>query len=181
MLAIIGGFMSLATFSASENPAKDSTEHFARQLSLLLNAYREEAVFQNVDLGVAMDRQELLLLSFLDVNRKEVQARIEKEEGLLEKLLENPWQPYEGSSLKSELEPDDKDIEMTLFVEDKEVDFEDLLDNDSGPKPALLFLSSDEYTPFKLELNHTSDSRFIVRLSGDGFSPLLLEIENYDG
>jgi len=177
VLAIIGGLMSMATFTASSNPALDETKQFARQLTVLLEAYREDAVFQNVDFGVAMDVQELLLLSYLDINSQEAQAKTTEE---LQKIAKNPWQAHGEGTLKSSLEAPES-IEITLYVEEEEVDFAELVDDKVGPKPALLFLSSDEYTPFKLELSHQTDNNFVVRLSGDGFSPLFMEVEQYEG
>ena len=69
---------------------------------------------------------------------------------------------------------------MNLFLEDKRIDFEDLLDEKNGPKPALLFLSSDEYTPFKLIIEHLSDESFTINISGDGFSRYTMTTEQYD-
>ena len=177
VLAIIGGLMSMATFTASSNPAEDETKQFARQLTLLLEAYREDAVFQNVDLGVAMDIQELLLLSYLDLNSQQVKAMDPKEQA---RVAKNPWQAHGEGSLKKSLEAPEN-IEISLLVEEEKVDFSELLDDKTGPKPALLFLSSDEYTPFSLELSHQSDNNFVVRLKGDGFSPLIMEVERYEG
>jgi len=176
VLAIIGGLMSIATFTSSSNPAQEETEQFARQLTVLLEAYREDAVFQNVDFGVAMDLQELMLLSYLDVNSQQVQAMDGKEQA---KVAKNPWQPHSSGPLKKELQAPET-IEFRLLIEEQEIDFDELLEEDSGPRPALLFLSSDEYTPFVLELNHRQDNSFIVRLRGDGFSPLYTEVERYE-
>ncbi len=177
VLAIIGGLMSMATLTSSSNPALDETEQFARQLTVLLDAYREDAVFQNVDFGIAMDIQELVLLSYLDPNSLQARALDGKEQA---KLAENPWQPYAEGPLKKELLTPES-VEMRLFVEDTEVDFDELLGDEEGPKPALLFLSSDEYTPFRLELSHQQDNSFVVQLSGDGFSQLQMQTERYEG
>lgn len=177
VLAIIGGLMSMATLTSSSNPALDETEQFARQLTVLLDAYRENAVFQNVDFGIAMDIQELVLLSYLDPNSLQARALDGKEQA---KLAKNPWQAHAEGPLKKELEAPES-VEMRLFVEDTEVDFDELLDDEEGPKPALLFLSSDEYTPFLLELSHQLDNSFVIQLSGDGFSQLMIQTERFEG
>lgn len=175
VLAIIGGLMAMATLTAGGNPAEDETTAFARELSVLLDSYREESVFQNVDLGIAMDRQELVLLSFLSPDSQQAEALDDKKRELLKR---NPWQPHAEGSAKKELAAPET-VSIELFIEEKSIDFDDLLDEKDGAKPALLFLSSDEYTPFKLELSHETDNNFVVRLSGDGFSPFLMEVERY--
>lgn len=177
VLAIIGGLMSMATLTASSNPAEDETRQYARQLTVLLEAYREDAVFQNVDLGLAMTSQELLLLSYNNIHSDRVRNLDAKERAKIEK---NPWQPHSEGTLKTSLEAPE-DVEMVLYIEDEKIDFDELIDDKIGPKPALLFLSSDEYTPFRLELSHKSDNNFAVRLTGDGFSALFSEVERYEG
>ena len=176
VLAIIGGLMSMATLTSSSNPALDETRQFSRELTVLLDAYREDAVFQNVDFGLAMNEQQLTLLSYLDPNSLQAKALDGKQQALLAK---NPWQPHSEGPLKKSLELPES-IDIRLLIEDAEVDLDEFKDEDEGDKPALLFLSSDEYTPFKLELSHQADNRFVVRISGDGFSPLTTEVEQYE-
>lgn len=180
MLAIIGGLMAMGIFAANNNPAEENANQFARQITALFNAYREDAVFQNLDFGIAMDHQEILLLSYQDISQQEDIANKDREE--LDRLSKNPWQPYKNPSLKDGLKVEDEELEMTLFVDEQQVDFAELLEDEKlGPKPALLFLSSDEYTPFVLEINHGADNSFLIRITGDGFSPPLTEIERYEG
>jgi len=176
VLAIIGGLMAVVTISSSDRQAQDQTEQFARQLMALFGACRQEAVFQNMDLGIAMDEASLLLLSFQDINSQEFTANKSREE--LDHLARNPWQSYSGP-LKSELDAPDE-VRMTLKIDGQKLDFSELLDHDDGPEPALLFLSSDEYTPYELILTHDQDQRFEVILSGDGFSAPLMKVEHFD-
>ncbi len=176
VLAIIGGLMAVVTISSGNRQAQDETDQYARQLMALFSAYRQEAVFQNIDLGLAMNEQAILLLSYQDIHSQEFTANRTREE--LDQLAKNPWQPYSGP-LKAELEAPDN-VFMTLTVDGSEVDFGDLLDNDSGPLPALLFLSSDEYTPFELLLVHDQDRHFEIRLRGDGFSAPMMLLERFD-
>lgn len=176
VLAIIGGLLAMATLSSGDRQAQDETTQFARHLSTLFSAYRQEAVFQNIDLGVAMDEQALQLLSFQDVNSQEFSANKTREE--LDKLSKNPWQTYSGS-LKSQLEAPEH-VFITLEVEGQKVDFDELLDEKDGAKPALMFLSSDEYTPYLLTLTHDSDDHFQVLIRGDGFGAPLIKVETYE-
>lgn len=177
VLAVIGGLMAIVTINTGDRKAQNETEQFARQLMALFGAARQEAVFQNLDLGIAMDDVSLRTLSFQDINSQEYTANKTREE--LEQLAKNPWQPYSGP-LKKELDAPDG-IHMTLKVDGQAVDYSALLDEDNGPKPALLFLSSDEYSPYELTLTHDMDEHFAIVIKGDGFSAPLLVTERFDG
>lgn len=177
VLAVIGGLMAIVTINTGDHKAQNETEQFARQLMALFGAARQEAVFQNLDLGIAMDDESLRTLSFQDINSQEYSANKTREE--LEQLAKNPWQPYSGP-LKKELDAPDG-IHMTLTVDGQVVDYSALLDEDNGPKPALLFLSSDEYSPYELTLTHDMDEHFAIVIKGDGFSAPLLVTERFDG
>jgi general secretion pathway protein H len=71
-------------------------------------------------------------------------------------------------------------VSLALFVEGVEVDIETLQGDDEGPLPALLFLSADEYTPFRIELGHIDDQAFLITVKGDGFSPVTIEVERFE-
>lgn len=177
VLAVIGGLMALVTINGSDRQAQDQTEQFARQLLALFDSARQESVFQNIDLGLALDAQSLMLLSYQDVNSHEFSANKTREE--LDKLAKNPWQTYSSGPLRTEFEAPEH-VYMSLKVEGQDVDFSEFLDGDEGPEPALLFLSSDEYTPYELTLVSDIDERFAVQLKGDGFNVPLLLIERFD-
>ena len=80
VLAIIGGLLGLVSLSGSDRQAEDQTRRAAQQISARLMAYRQEAVFQNIDLGVAMQSGSLLLLSLQDVRSQEFSANKTAEE-----------------------------------------------------------------------------------------------------
>ena len=176
VLAIIGGLLALVSLTGSDRQAEDQARRTAQQLSALLMAYRQEAVFQNLDLGVALDEEQLQLLSLQDVRSQEFSANKTREE--LDQLAKNPWQAYQGT-LKAQLEIP-PEIVIELSIEGRAVDLTEVSDEDTGPLPVLLFLSSDEYTPFHITLTHTADERFAVQLRGDGFGLPLVELERFE-
>ncbi len=176
VLMIIGLMLGMATLSTGGNEQKQEAQQQALRFIAQLDAYRNEAVFQNVDLGLAMDGQVTQLLFYVDIDSPRQIEGKDKEE--LSKLKKNPWAAYEGN-LKQQIEFPEF-LAMNLFLEDKRIDFEDLLDEKNGPKPALLFLSSDEYTPFNLIIEHLSDESFTINISGDGFSRYTMTTEQYD-
>lgn len=177
VLAIIGGLMALVSLSGSDRQIEDQTRRTAQQVSALFNAYRQEAVFQNIDLGVAFTEDRMQVLSLQDIRKQEFRADKSREE--LDALAKNPWQAYQGS-LKPEFILEDS-IRIVLKVEGRELDLNQKpKDKDEGPKPAILFLSSDEYTPFELTFTHNNDESFAIMVSGDGFGLPLLEVDRFE-
>jgi general secretion pathway protein H len=176
VLVIIGGLLSLVNLNASDTQIQDETGRFATTLVIEMNLYREEAAYRNLDLGLAMDRDELILLSWQDVRQQANKGTLSVEE--LSEIAKNPWQAYSSASLGAPEVPEG--MTMTLEVDDAEVDFEALLDNDNGSLPALQFLSSEEYTAFDLTIGHDADSRFTFVIHGDGFNPVWKELVRYE-
>ena len=150
VLVIIGLLLSMVNLGGSGRQAQSETEQLARRFQGAFDMYREEAVFQNIDLGVAILPESTTLLSYQDINSQEFTAGLDREE--LDALAKNPWQAYSGR-LGATIEVPEQ-VSLALFVEGVEVDTETLQGDgdDEGPLPALLFLSSDEYTPFRIEL-----------------------------
>jgi general secretion pathway protein H len=175
VLLIIGMMLGMATLSTGGNEHKQEARQKALRFIAQLDAYRDEAVFQNIDLGLAMDGQSTQLLKYVDVLNPTHMADKTKEE--VTKLKDNPWDAYEGNLKNSSDLPEQ--LSMRLMLEDKDIDFSDLIDDD-GVRPAILFLSSDEYTPFKVTLQSQYDESFSLFIEGDGFSRFQMTTENYE-
>jgi general secretion pathway protein H len=176
VLVIMGLMLGMATLSTGGNEQKHEAQQQALRFIAQLDAYRNEAVFQNLDLGLAMDGQVTQLLKYIDINSAAEIVGKDKEE--LSRLESNPWAAYQGN-LKQQIELPEY-LQMSLFIEEKLVDFVELLDEKDGPKPALLFLSSDEYTPFKLVIEHFNDESFTITVTGDGFSRFIMKTDQYE-
>lgn len=175
VLTIIGLMLGMATLSSGGNELKQQAQQQALRLVAQLNAYRNEAVFQNIDLGLAMDGQTTQLLTYVDVhNSKALEGKSAEE---ISKLKDIPWQAYSGN-IKGSLDLPDS-LFMTLTIEDEEVDFSELI-TDEGTVPAILFLSSDEYTPFTATIQNENDESFSLVIEGDGFSRFQMRTENYE-
>lgn len=175
VLTIIGLMLGMATLSSGGNEQKQEAQQQAFRLIAQLDAYRNEAVFQNIDLGLAMDEQSIQLLEYVDIYSLAQNGGISSEE--LDKLKGNPWSAYQGN-LKSDSSLPEHLI-MGLILEDKELDFSALI-TDDDVKPAILFLSSDEYTPFKINIQSLHDESFSIFIEGDGFSRFQMKVEQYD-
>ncbi|MBQ0729677.1 MAG: type II secretion system minor pseudopilin GspH [Oleispira antarctica] len=175
VLTIIGLMLGMATLSGGGNEQKQEAQQQALRFIAQLNAYRDEAVFQNIDLGLAMDGQSTQLLKYVDVNNaSHIDGKTVEE---VSKLKDLPWDAYQGN-LKNSMELPEQ-LSMGLILEDKEIDFSELINSD-GIKPAILFLSSDEYTPFKVVINHQYDENFSIFIEGDGFSRFQMTTEQYE-
>ncbi|MGK0249553.1 MAG: general secretion pathway protein H [Oleispira sp.] len=170
VLTIIGLMLGMATLSGGGNEQKQEAQQQAFRFIAQLNSYRDEAVIQNIDLGLAMDGQSTQLLKYIDVNNvRHIEGKTQEE---ITQLKEIPWGVYEGN-LKNSTELPEQ-LSMGLILEDKEINFTDLIGN-KGVRPAVLFLSSDEYTPFKVTLRNQYDESFSIIIVGDGFSRFQME------
>ena len=184
VLFVIGMLVGMANLNFTDDKVRNDTRQFAQKLQVLMNLYREEAVYRNEDLGLAIDINEMLLLSHHSpeqLQQKNAEEEKVKFEAGFESEAEkqNPWQPYNNSLFSS---PDViEGITFVLLVEGNEIDFDDFLgDDDEGPKPALMFFSSEDYSPFELVIQHDADQRFEMRLHGDGFNPVWHELIQYE-
>lgn len=183
VLAIIGVLMSMATLSVNQRESLEESQEFAQTLTLYMNALRDEASFQNLDLGLLMDVKEIQLLSYTPekpekprpVNPTQPFANLEPQPQSEKK---DPWQPYKGR-LKAKFKTPEH-VFLRLELEGREIDFNKQIGNNESFKPALLFLSSDEYTPFKLFIEHEQDQGFSVIVTGDGLSSFQVQTELLD-
>lgn len=175
VLVIVGLLLSMVNLNFSDRAAQQETEQFAQKLDVAFNRYREEAVFQNLDLGVAWVPGEFNLVGFYDLRLKSVAEGLTEEE--LSRLSENPWAPIDAALAQSMSIPET--VEVRILVNDEELDPPEEPD-ENGAIPALIFLSSDEYIPFVVELTHPDDESFVIRLIGDGIGPVRRRMERLD-
>ena len=175
VLTIIGLMLGMATLSSGGNELKQQAQQQALRFVTQLDAYRNEAVFQNIDLGLAMDGQTTQLLTYVNIHDPRALEGKSAEE--ISKLKDIPWQAYSGN-IKGSLDLPES-LFMTLKVEDEDIDFSELITND-GTVPAILFLSSDEYTPFTVTIQNQNDESFSLIIEGDGFSRFQMRTENYE-
>jgi general secretion pathway protein H len=90
VLVIIGLLLSMVNLGGSGRQAQSETEQLARRFQGAFDMYREEAVFQNIDLGVAILPENTTLLSYQDINSQEFTTGLNREQ--LDALSKNPWQ-----------------------------------------------------------------------------------------
>lgn len=186
VLAIIGGLLAMASLSANQNQAQDDTEQVAKELVVYLTVLRDDAVFQNADLGLRFDDTTIDVLSYTKPAKKNAKKKTAQAEGQDDSQAKgkdddsdaeqasdddtkaNPWQPYDVGYLKSTFTLPE-DIDMRLGVDGGELEVVVVDPDDIEQQaPHVLLLSSDEYTPFDIELTHQADANFVVTIRGDG-------------
>ena len=184
VLFVIGMLVGMVSLNFTENRAQEDTRRFVNNLQVLMNMYREEAVYRNMDLGLAVDVNEMLLLNYTPpavlAQQNAANQSVTFTAGFdTEEDEQNPWQPYSNSIFSS---PEVLEgVSFVLSVEGEEIDFDDLLgDEDEGPKPALMFFAAEDYTPFELVIQHDTDTSFEYRIYGDGFNPIWNELIQYE-
>jgi len=175
VLMIIGLLMSMVNLNFTDRAAQRETETLARQIEAAFNRYREEAVFQNIDLGVAWLPEEFLLLAFYDLRLSSVTSGMSEEQ--VSQLEDNPWAESDINLIQSIPLPEN--IRITLEVSGEELPQAEDPD-DIGPEPGLVFLSSDEYLPFSMHFEHLEDDSFTVVVMGDGIGPVVRRLEQRD-
>lgn len=176
VLSIIGLLLGLVNLGGSGRKARSDTEVFAAKVQATIDQVRTTAVFQNLDLALGLTANGGTVLVYKDINSNEFAAGLDAE--ALDALKDNPWQEYEGRI--SGRFPLPEEISWVVEIDDNEVDFDDLINQDEQLLPALAFLSSDEYTAFKIEFSHAADSSFVTRLIGDGVNNIRLSSEQLE-
>ena len=176
VLSIIGMLLGLVSLGGSGRQAQSDTESFAVKVQGLLDQTRSTAVFQNLDLAIGMQQGQATVLVYTSIYSQEFAAGLDVEQ--LEKLKDNPWQEYDGLGGGTFTLPDN--ILWSLTMNDQVIDFDDLITLDEELLPAVVFLSSDEYSPFELQFTHEADPGFVTRLIGDGLNPPIIASERVE-
>jgi len=176
VLMIIGLMIGMATLSPSGNEKQEEALALGLKIKSLMNAYREDAVFFNRDLGLALDGENLLLLEYYDLRDPALAGSLDKEK--LAKIKQNPWGDYSGK-LESETALEEP-FYYTAEVEGEEIDLNVEFDEKKGPEAKMGFLASDEYTPFKIFLANRYDETFQVVIQGNGLGQITSELIRYE-
>ena len=176
VLVIIGLMIGMATLSPSGNEKQEEALALGLKLKTLMNAYRDDAVFYNRDLGLALDGENLLLLEYYDLRDPATSAGLDKEQ--LAKIKQNAWGEYSGK-LESETALEEP-FYYTAEIEGEELDLNIEIDDKKGPEANMGFLASDEYTPFKIFLASRYDETFQVVIQGNGLGQITSELVRYE-
>lgn len=196
VITIIATLVGMVNLSSSSDPFEDQLKEFSSDFLIQFEAFQQESIFQNVDLGVGLESETFALLKYTDrtdpfvvqdiqvqlssLEEKVSSGEMTKKEAdeyqqKIARLPENPFAfPYDGN-IKSEFEIPEY-IEIEVHIEDKKVPLDEFFDSETGLKPAIVISSSDEYSPFKLRIIHKEANYLQADIVGDGLNPLMYEI-----
>lgn len=133
VVAIIGIFAGTLVFSMRITGADPALEREARRLEGLLGLLREEALMQNRDYGVVFSETGYRFYVF--------------------DYVVSAWVPPPNERIFVDYAvPEPLALELVLEQRDVDLDrsFDTAIDEDAGPEPQVLVLSTGEITPFDL-------------------------------
>ncbi len=154
VMVIIGIVATTATLVISGNQERRALENEARKLIAVLQLVQDEAVFQNLEIGVRLEREGYHFRGLDEANL----AWVELPQQYLRPREFPEWLELEFDGL-------DRGLEIRTLDPDQELDF----------FPQLLFFSSGESTPFQLSLKHKADRRVHYTLTSDGLNGIAFE------
>ncbi len=147
VLIIVGLLASLAVFSMGGNSQQRELENHVRELYLLMQTASEQAVLNNLELGLLLEDDGYQFVAFQDESGE--------------------WKPSGERLFNQRSLPDW--MTVTQFVES---DAPRLTSAEDKLRPTIVFFSSGESTPFEIEFTIGSDSDLMHSLASDGVSPL---------
>lgn len=161
VLVIIGALVGLAVLSTGIAGPSRELRNEAERLSGLIGVLVEEAVLDNSEYGLRLERDRYQVL------------RYDEQNALWNPVGKAPHRLPSWAQLSFELEgdalqlaaprPDDSETEQVPSEDAEE-------DKSAEPAlPQLLILSSGELSPFRLELKDTHQNGLRLQMSSDGF------------
>ncbi|MGC8118874.1 type II secretion system minor pseudopilin GspH [Marinobacter sp. VGCF2001] len=147
VLIIVGLLASLAVFNMAGSSQQRELESQVRELYLLMQTAREQAVLNNLEMGLLLEEDGYRFVAFQDADRewKSSGERIFRQRPLPSWLTVVPYTENDAPRLASA---------------------EDRL------RPDVVFFSSGETTPFEIEFTLGADTDLMHVIASDGISPL---------
>ncbi|MFV8572558.1 type II secretion system minor pseudopilin GspH [Marinobacter sp. SBS5] len=147
VLIIVGLLASLAVFSMGGNSQQRELESHVRELYLLMQTASEQAVLNNLELGLLLEEDGYRFVAFQDESGE--------------------WKPSGERLFNQRTLPEW--MTVSQFVES---DAPRLASAEDKLRPTIVFFSSGENTPFEIEFTIGNDSDLIHTLASDGVSQL---------
>lgn len=160
VLVIIGSLVGLAVLSTGIAGPSRELKNEAERLAGLIGVLVEEAVLDNSEYGLRLERGGYQVL------------RYDEQKGLWNPLGKAAHRLPAWAQLSFELEGDALQLAAAQSNDSDaaEGDEKDDEDKDAAPvQPQLLILSSGELSPFRLELKDTHKNGLRLQMSSDGF------------
>ncbi|WP_020408190.1 type II secretion system minor pseudopilin GspH [Hahella ganghwensis] len=153
VMLIIGMVVSMATLVVSGNKEHRMLENESRKLLAILQLTQEEAVFQNIEIGVRIDDEGY---EFRSLNEEELK-----------------WEELPQDFLKTRTFPEWLELDYGDLTKEYKLK-QDKQSSKPAFMPQIMFLSSGESTPFKLTLKFQQGDDFQYSLESDGLNGITL-------
>lgn len=147
VLIIVGLLAALAVFNLGGNSQQRELESQVRELYLLMQTVQEQAVLNNLEMGLLLEEDGYRFVAFQDADGewKASGERMFRKHTLPEWLTVTPYVESDAPRLASA---------------------EDRL------RPDVVFFSSGETTPFEIEFTLGKDTDLMHVIASDGISPM---------
>ena len=153
VMVIVALLAGAAAMVVGSNQQQRMLENEARRLAALMSLTQDEAVFQNIEIGLRIDEEGYTF------------------RGLEEASLS--WTTLPQDFLKNRQFPTWVEAEFSGHVEEIEVKKPE--EDEADFFPQILFFSSGESTPFELTLRHEADQQIRYNILSDGLNGVILE------
>lgn len=152
IVAVLAGTVSLVI---GDNQQRHELENEARRLVALLDLTQDEAVFQNIEIGLQLDQQGY---SFRALDEAKL-SWISLPQDFLKNRTFPDWMTIDLQDSGNVIQPGDNEGEAVA----------------DAFSPQVLFFSSGESTPFLITLGYTGGDNFQYLIRSDGLNGVTLE------
>jgi len=165
VMVIVGVMIGMITLVATGNRDKRELENEARRLIAVLQMAADEAVMQNLEIGLEVDAEGYTFRGFDEQQKRwiELPQSFLRDSSFPDSVAVDTTTLGAGYTLqtKPQASPgaglDDDEQEEAMF------------------RPQILLLSSGESSPFTLRMSSVSSPQLAYRLVSDGVNPVTLE------
>lgn len=147
VLVLVGMLAAMAVFTMGGNSQQRELQNQVRELYLLMQTASDQAVLNNLELGLLFEENGYRFVAFEDE--------------------ENDWKASGERIFRAREFPEW--MVTTPFIES---DAPRLASAEDKLRPDVVFFSSGETTPFELEFTVGSETESIQTLASDGISPI---------
>lgn len=147
VLIIVGLLAALAVFNMAGSSQQRELENQVRELYLLMQTAQEQAVLNNLEMGLLLEEDGYRFVAFQDATGEWKSSG----ERIFHKRTLPEW------------------LTVTQYIES---DAPRLASAEDRLRPDVVFFSSGETTPFKIEFTLGRDSDLMHVVASDGVSPL---------
>jgi len=154
VMVLVALLASVVAFTVGQGNQRRELINEAKRLHGVLRMAADEAIYQNLEIGVVIDEEGYEFLGYDE--DKEI------------------WVSLPQPFLKARAFPDWMWLELNRDYEVRELPVDEESE-EKTPVPEFVLLSSGEATPFRLRMGVEGDDEYSVTISSDGINEILYE------